>query len=106
MAALQDWPDRVSAVLAQVEVIRAVRRGSPRALPQATQLLSTLALVRLSDEVLEAAAETEPSELRALDALYLATAMSLGSDLGAFVAYDRQLIAAAEQAGLPTLAPS
>jgi len=43
--------------------------------------------------------------LRSLDALHLASALSIAADLTAFIAYDRLLATAAEAAGLPTVQP-
>ena len=44
--------------------------------------------------------------LRTLDAIQLATALSLASVLDAFVAYDERLLAAAAHHGLPIAAPA
>jgi hypothetical protein len=40
-----------------------------------------------------------------LDAIHLATALSVGSDLGAIATYDRRLASAATAAGLRVLRP-
>jgi uncharacterized protein len=61
--------------------------------------------VELSAGIADAAAKLEPPSLRTLDAVHLASALSLGDDLGAFVAYDRRLAEAAEAAGIEVLAP-
>jgi predicted nucleic acid-binding protein len=61
--------------------------------------------VELSAGIADAAAKLEPPSLRTLDAIQLASALSLGDDLGAFVAYDRRLAQAAEVAGIGVLAP-
>ncbi len=47
----------------------------------------------------------EPAGLRSLDALHLAAAMSLGSDLAGIVAYDERLIHAASHSGIITASP-
>jgi predicted nucleic acid-binding protein len=49
--------------------------------------------------------DAEPPALASLDAIHLATALSLGDELSAFVAYDRLLLAAAKGAGLPVETP-
>lgn len=52
-----------------------------------------------------AAAYTDPV-LRSLDAIHLATAHSVfGSRLTAFITYDKRLLTAAEQVGLPVASP-
>jgi predicted nucleic acid-binding protein len=49
---------------------------------------------------------SDPGELGTLDAIHLASALSLGEDLGGLLSYDRRLLDAAAVAGLPTLAPT
>lgn len=95
----------VSSELAKVEVLRACRRIDTAALPDARTLLGQLDLVPLAGAVVERAADLEGPALRNLDALHLASALSLGADLTAFVAYDHRLLEAAEQAGLETRQP-
>ena len=108
--ALHDYlsahPERVSSALARVELTRALRRAerSESTLERAAAVLQRLALVPLDDIVLEAAARVEPVALRSLDALHLATALSL-PPLAAFVAYDERLLAAARGIGLAVAAP-
>jgi hypothetical protein len=63
-------------------------------------------LVPITRDLLETAADLGPPSLRSLDALHLATALSLGSALDAFVVYDERLARAATEAGLPVVAPS
>jgi predicted nucleic acid-binding protein len=68
-------------------------------------VLAGLHLLRLDDHVLDAAAALGPATLRTLDALHLASALSLGEDLAAVVVYEDRLAGAARQAGLRVLAP-
>ena len=44
--------------------------------------------------------------LRAIDAIHLASALILRDQLTTFVAYDKRLVAAAKEAGLPTASPA
>jgi len=46
-----------------------------------------------------------PATLRTLDAIHLATALTLGGDLAAFVTYDDRLADAARTLGLPVVRP-
>lgn len=46
-----------------------------------------------------------PGRLKALDAIHVATAESLGEDLAGFVTYDRQMAAVARSLGLPAASP-
>jgi len=111
-AALETWlsgrsPLTVTASdLVRVEVIRAVARADSAGVPRARTLLAGVDLVPVSRDVLEVAADLGPPSLRTLDALHLATALSLGSALDAFVVYDERLARAATDAGLPVVTPS
>ena len=104
---LRSWPERVSSALARVELLRAVRRSAATLAlrRRAEQILARLTLVLIDDPVLHRAAGLDPAGLRSLDAIHLATALSLGKDLGGFVSYDQQLLLAAAAAGLETMAP-
>jgi predicted nucleic acid-binding protein len=109
--ALRRWlrrrPERASAGLLRVELIRVIRRaGLPRLIPEARKLLAGVHLIRLDDALLDRAADLDPTELRSLDSIHLAAAASLGDDLAAVVSYDDRLLAAAASLGLPTAKPS
>jgi len=95
----------VSSELAKVEVIRACRRVNPDALPQARALLAELDLIPVGRGAVDEAAEVGESNLRSLDAIHLASALSIRTDLSAFVAYDHRLADAASSAGLECLGP-
>jgi predicted nucleic acid-binding protein len=79
--------------VAAIEVARVVKRipVEARLASRATEVLSGVAFVELSAGIADAAAQLEPPSLRTLDAVHLASALSLGDDLGTFVAYDRRL---------------
>lgn len=104
--ALGEWPERVSSAVARTEVLRAVRLGAPDELARARQLIASLSLVAASNGLLDSAGHLDPPGLRSLDAVHVATAASLGEDLGALITYDRRMLAAGETAGLPMLSPS
>lgn len=95
----------VSSELARVEVIRACRRMNADALPEARALLGDLDLIPLSREVVDRAAEVGGTLLRSLDALHLASALSIRDDISAFIAYDHRLADAATAAGLEAVRP-
>jgi predicted nucleic acid-binding protein len=71
----------------------------------ARRQLASIDLIRMDDDLLERAAEIEPSTVRSLDAIHLATALGIGSDLVAVVTYDARMSAAAQALGLPVIAP-
>jgi len=108
---LEDWltarpgVPTVSSELAKVEVLPACRRIDAAALPDARTLLGQLDLVPLAGAVVELASDIESPVLRSLDALHLASALSLGADVSAFIAYDHRLLEAAAKAGLETQQP-
>jgi uncharacterized protein len=105
---LQAHPNRSASVIARIEVMRAARRCGPTAttVERVDGVLDHVNLIRLSEAVVAAASALEPSRLRALDAIHLATALSLGSELAGMVVYDRRLAEAARHAGLTVWAPS
>jgi uncharacterized protein len=111
-AALRDWLAGHDAAtwsassLCLVEVVRAVSRVAVGAVPAARRLLAGVDLVPITRDLLEASADLGPPSLRSLDAIYLATALSLGPALEAFVVYDERLAQAATDAGVPVVAPS
>lgn len=97
----------VSSEIARVEVLRAIRRsgGDREMLERGREVIRRVGLLRVDGRVLELAADVEPADLRTLDAIHLASALILSEGLGAFVTYDRRLVAAAEQAGLGVQSP-
>lgn len=103
---LRSWPERASSVISRVEVVRAAARVGGSSVRRARDVLDRIALVELDEAVLERAASLEPTHLRTLDAIHLATALSLGEDLGAICAYDARLAEAAASAGIEVLSPA
>jgi predicted nucleic acid-binding protein len=104
---LAEQPDHISSAIALVEVMRAVRRlGAPDGMQaRADVVLRSVALFTVDESVLRRAATLEPRSLRTLDSIHLATALLLGEDLSGFIVYDTRLSDAAQQHGLPLLAP-
>ena len=107
LESLAAWPVRVTSELARVEVVRAARRATahPAAEQRAEEVLAGLYLLKIDSDILSGAARLEPRILRSLDAVHLASALSLGADLGAIVIYDSNMTAAAAGCGLHVLAP-
>ena len=56
--------------------------------------------------IIERAAALVPAELRSLDAIHLANALSVKASLTALVAYDVRLCSAAAQAGVEAVSPA
>jgi uncharacterized protein len=95
----------VSSALLRIEVIRAVSRAMPAALPDARALLLAFDYVSIDDEVVEAAMNEPDRMLRSLAAIHLATARVLGPDLDGLATYDDRLAVAAKDAGIPVIDP-
>ncbi len=109
--ALRAWvtahPAAVTSALAVTEVRRAMGRLSLRRglSDRARLVLDGVALLAVDQDVLEKAARLAPAELRTLDAIHIASALSLEADLLAFVTYDDRQRAAARKAGLSLVRP-
>ena len=96
----------VSSALVEVEVPRALRRTDPAALPAVPATMGRLCRLDMDDTVRATAAAFADPPLRSLDAIHLATALLVRSELEAFVTYDQRLLAAAGNVGLPAVCPS
>lgn len=92
-------------MLLVTEAIRACARYGEVYADQARLDLQRLSLLPIDEQVLHHAAALPPASLRSLDAIHLATALSLGDDLGVLIAYDARLLTAARAGGLPVATP-
>jgi predicted nucleic acid-binding protein len=99
---------KVSSCLAEVEVVRALRRYDADALVGVPAVLARLYRIEMDARIRAMAAAYEDPLLWTSDAIHLATAEMLlqeGQALGALVAYDDRLLAAAHRRGLPVPKP-
>jgi uncharacterized protein len=96
----------VSSSLHRAEVLRAIWQAEPGALPRAQRMIRRVSVVTLSHDLLDNAATIPPGSLSTTAAIHLASALALKRDLTAFVSYDKQLLDAAESAGLPVASPA
>lgn len=103
---LAEWDGYVSSALLAVEAIRACGRYGSEYATQARWWLEGLALLPLDEAVLDLATSLEPVGLRSLDALHLATALSICEEVGVVITYDHRLAAAADAVGLRVLQPA
>ena len=95
---------RVTSRVGLVEFRRlAYRSGVAR--DRTSAVVAALVTVEL-DERIERLAASVDVGLRTLDAIHLASALSLGDELHAFVCYDTRLSDAARAAGLPAIEPA
>ncbi|MER7247882.1 type II toxin-antitoxin system VapC family toxin [Kribbella sp. NPDC000426] len=101
-AAAAAW---VSSGLLRIEVMRAVSRAFPALLPDARDLLLAFDFISIDDDIVDAAMNEPDRMLRSRDAIHLATARVLGSDLTALVTYDDRLAIAGKDAGFEIVSP-
>lgn len=97
-------PEVVSSALAWTEVLRAARRARA-GVERATRILEGIARVPIDDGIVRGAAELVPTALSTLDAIHIATALSLRDDLASVVTYDDRMARAAVTAGLVVRSP-
>ena len=102
--ATDSWQLASSALL-EVEAVLAVRRRKPDAETTVRAMLQGLELIDIDADIRRAAAGVANPHLRSLDAIHVATALSLGDHCGTFFAYDQRLIAAAQAHGLTVTVP-
>ena len=91
--------------LAVTEVQRACLRYSAQAMADAQEVLRHLATIQLTSDVYDKAGRLPSAYLRSLDAIHIAAAQTLGSELTAMVTYDKRLSDAAKQHGLRVVSP-
>ena len=108
-AALRDWISRQDARLVTnsigvVELRRLAARVSQQAVGAATVLLGRIDRLALTPAALALAGELPPPEVRALDALHIASAAEL-VELQVLLTYDRRMAEAATHFGLPVESP-
>ena len=96
----------VCSRLGATELQRACGRvGGKRLLQQADDVIASLFLVEVTPSILEVAGRLSPSALRTLDAVHLATLLSLGEPDLDVITYDDRLGRAARAAGFDVYAP-
>ncbi len=96
---------RVSSRLLRIEMLRAVTRTAPHRMSRVNVVLSAIALLSM-DDVAPAAEVIGDKTLRSFDAIHLATAHEIRTELSAFVCYDKRLRDSARALGLPVEAPA
>jgi len=98
---LGDWESRITSRISTVEVTRATRRAAmPELVERASALLDGVSFVELSPEIARLTGLLDPPALRSIDAVHVASALSLGADAEPFLTYDARMQDAAAAAGL------
>ena len=95
-----------SSRLSKIEVRRTVARLAPTKTAEVNLELDKINFLPISNPILMAA-ENFSSEitLRTLDAIHIATVMSLEGSIEGLIAYDRQMIANAKLLGIKVISP-
>ncbi len=106
LSSLAYWPDRISAALLRTETVRALRRsGNDDLIGPARRMMRSIHLIALDTPLLDRAGDLDPDDLRSLDAIHLAAALSVSSDISVFLTYDDRLVAAASAHGFRVESP-
>ena len=95
--------------LSAVEVPRALARKetrSERATEHIYEMLEGVSIIELDEAMSRVAASLGPPARRSLDAIHLASALSIRDELDAFVTYDVRLGEAARSLGLSVVTPA
>lgn len=96
----------ISSELARLEVKRAVYRINPKDIALANEELSRVNFVSISNQVLTVAESfTGSVTLATLDAIHVATAISLGNQIDGIITYDKQMLTNARNMGIKVLSP-
>ena len=96
----------VSSRLCAIECARAFRRGGGRTTLQTVEdLLEGIVFIEISAAIAAQASDVHPAEVRALDAIHLASALSVGDPLLQVITYDQRLADAARAHGLTVVQP-
>lgn len=95
----------LTSVVGVIETRRAVaRRVHDRA--HLEHVIEAIEAIEITPEIASQAASIVPATVRTLDAIHLATALSLQPGLDGFVTYDDRLADAARALGLPVVSPA
>lgn len=96
----------VTSALSRVELLRAIaRQDDPGLADRARFLLDGLDMLPVTDAVIAAAESIGPAGLRSLDAIHLASAAQIESELTSFVTYDHRLLEGCRDVGFETQSP-
>ncbi|MGH9032463.1 MAG: type II toxin-antitoxin system VapC family toxin [Acidimicrobiia bacterium] len=95
-----------SSALLRTEARRAVRHLGQETVEHAGAALAAVTLLDITDEVLDRAGMLDPRILRTLDAIHVATALSISDNVAVVVTYDKRMQHASGAVGLRVASPS
>lgn len=106
------WPNLATSIVTEVELPRAVARARedrPDAVIDGSLILqgvvASAAIIELSEEIVAAARIVGPVHVGALDAIHIASALSLDKDLAGVATYDGRMADALTRVGVIVIAP-
>jgi len=108
-AVMRDWYlENERVVCSRVGIIETHRAAGLREHDPAhlRAILESVEVVELGPAPAARAESIGPRGLKTLDAIHLATALSIGAEIDAFMTYDDRLAEAARIAGLPVVRPA
>ena len=99
-------PGLLASTLSILEARRAVaRRTSAQRIASLEEIIDALVLVEMGQQLVAGASTVPPPSLRSLDAIHVATALSLGDPAVDVITYDHRLADAARANGLTVVQP-
>jgi uncharacterized protein len=107
--AMNRWfVESTRVMTSRVGLIETLRAAGRRAHDPAhrDQVIRDVEVLELNPAITIVAAHLKPVGLRTLDAIHVASALALGSELDAFVTYDDRMAEAARAIGLPVVQPA
>ena len=110
---LLKWSELATSVVAEVELPRAVARAREKR-PDAVidgsvvlqGVLASAAIIPLDAEIVAVARSVQPVHVGALDAIHIASALSLDTQLAAVATYDKRMQGALDREGIRVIAPA
>ncbi len=106
------WPSLATSIVTEVELPRAVaraRQDRPDAVIDGSLILqgvvSSAAIIELTEDIVIAARSVAPVHVGALDAIHIASALSLDKNLAGVATYDGRMADAVTRVGVNVIAP-
>lgn len=96
----------IASRISRVEVTRTIIRYEPDLLDATYDVLADIQMIPVEDPIITIA-ENLPQfiDLRSLDSLHIASALSIKNVLKGVITYDKEMVKAAEALGFKTLSP-
>jgi predicted nucleic acid-binding protein len=109
---LVQWPSLATSIITEVELPRAVARARedrPDTVIDGSLILqgvlASAATIDLSEDIVAGARSVAPVHVGALDAIHIASALSLGQELAGVATYDNRMADALTDLGIDVIAP-